>query len=114
MLEKGDTMETKQREPELKHADMMAETVRYVEAIPGENSRCLVPSRSSTIPWLVDVDSYNGTGECACQDFKCNHEPYLSGKKGAEGYSPKRRCFHIIVALEYFHLLAVESRKTAT
>lgn len=66
-------------------AELIAEAVRYCQPIPGEAGRVLVSSRSSNIPHLVDVDSYDGTGECRCRDFECNHEPYLSGKRAAEG-----------------------------
>lgn len=90
--------------------EQLKASVKGCEQIMGEHGRVFVPSRSRTTPWLVDVDDYSGTGSCRCEDFLCNHEPYLSGKRAAEGYSPKRRCFHITVAIEYLHVLAALRR----
>ena len=90
--------------------DLLADAVQYCQSIDGEAGRVFVPSRTSAIPYLVDVDEYDGSGRCACRDFECNHEPYLSGKYAAEGYSPKRRCFHIAVAIEYLHLMDARRR----
>ena len=92
----------------------IAEAVHHVEPIPGEPMRFFVRSRSRKTPWLVDIDEYDGTGQCRCEDFTCNQEPFLNGKKASEGHSPDRRCFHIKVAIEYRHLLDVFSRKLAT
>lgn len=92
------------RLPELRHADLIAETVPLCQLYQGEAGRVMVPSRTQSEPWVVDAFEYSCTGSCACLDFTCNHEPWLSGKKGNEGYSPKRRCFHIVCAIEYLHL----------
>ena len=90
--------------------ELIADAVPYCQPVEGEPGRVFVPSRSRKGPWLVDVDEYNGTGRCMCEDFTCNHEPHLSGKYAAEGYSPKRRCFHIAVAIEYLHWSAAKMR----
>ena len=90
--------------------ELIADAVPYCQPVEGELGRVFVPSRSRSGPWLVDVDEYEGTGACRCEDFTCNHEPYLSGKYATEGYSPKRRCFHIAVAIEYFHWMNAKYR----
>lgn len=91
-------------------AEQIADAVPYCRSVEGEPGRVFVPSRSRKGPWLVDTDEYSGSGNCMCEDFTCNHEPYLSGKRASEGYSPKRRCFHIIVAIEYLHKLDADRR----
>ena len=96
--------------PVLNYYEQLKIAVAGCHQIPGEDGRVFVPSRSRTTPWLVDVDEYNGVGQCRCEDFICNHEPYLSGKRAAEGYSPMRRCLHINAAIEYLHLIGVRRR----
>ncbi len=75
--------------------------------------RFLVPSRQpGEPPYLVELDSYNGNGQCICKDFTMNIEKYLK-----QGTSPEKavadghrkvpawgtvedslRCFHVHVA----------------
>jgi hypothetical protein len=64
--------------------------------------RLHVPSRSTDNLYLVDLDEYDGTGQCGCRDFETRHQPYLNGSKASEGYSPERRCWHLIVAFHWF------------
>ncbi len=91
-------------------AAQIADAVQYCQPIVGEPGRCFVPSRSAQTPWLVDVDSYEGTGQCGCPDFTMRHEPYLNGSKSHEGYNPARRCLHIWIAVEFLHLQAARQR----
>ena len=96
---------------QLTRAEQIADAVPYCRQMPGENGRVFVPSRhANQPPYLCDVDEHDGTGWCPCRDFETRHQPYLNGKHATEGYSPKRRCFHIEVAIEYLHKLDADRR----
>jgi len=74
-----------------------------VTPIRGELKRFFVDSeRPGQHPYLVDLDSYDGNGECACDNFRIR----LVSKVQTEARKPKNqrwpmRCKHIKWAREY-------------
>jgi len=44
-----------------------------------EKNRWLVPSQSNPTdpPYLVDMDEYDGVGQCSCEDFRYRKQPFL-------------------------------------
>lgn len=71
-----------------------------VEHVPGENLvRFLVRSQSRKRDHLVDIESYGGNGQCACENFRFNFEPELS--RGVKAVGNELRCVHIKAARRY-------------
>jgi hypothetical protein len=75
------------------------ETLKAVP-IPGEALRYWVESSKKGQPWVVDLSSNGGNGECICPDFLCRREPALKG--GAEPMTRHTCCKHIIAARREF------------
>lgn len=73
-----------------------------VAPIPGELFRFYVESR--TRKWiefrhLVDLEAYNGAGQCSCEHYQFSCEPKLARGRAP---SPALRCAHIRAARAYF------------
>lgn len=55
-------------------------------------------SRPTQKPWVVDLEAYNWSGACDCEDFHFSREPDLkAGAKAGDDY----RCYHILVCRSY-------------
>jgi hypothetical protein len=67
--------------------------VRAIEPIAGEKYRFHVPSDTlGAYPYLVDLESHFGEGECACNDFQIAR---LKLRKVGEVDMMKRLCKHL-------------------
>lgn len=85
-----------------------------VTPIRGEYKRFFVDSeRPGKPPYLVDLDSYDGNGECRCKNFTVKCEPQAK----AQLTLPKNqrwpmRCKHIKWAREYLLDLFLDNLRT--
>ena len=70
----------------------------HVIPIPFEPFRFHVASESEpAYPHLVDLEAFDGVGQCSCEDFVYRKQSRLErGERGAE-----YRCGHILAAREF-------------
>lgn len=72
--------------------------------------RILVESESRNVEHLVELDAFDWTGRCACEDFQFRCLPDL--EKGVR--DPSLRCKHIKIAAEWLYekLTTNETKKS--
>src|SRR3954469_5681932 len=85
-----------------------------VTPVRGEATRFFVDSeRAGKHPYLVDLQSFDGNGECACDNFRIR----LESRARQEARKPKNqrwpmRCKHIKWAREYILDLFLDALRT--
>lgn len=73
---------------------MPRDLTHEVVPIPGERWCYHVRSRSGQPPYRVDLEAYDGNGECACKHFACRFAPDLVRGINRDWL----RCYHILRA----------------
>lgn len=74
--------------------------MQWVSPIDGEPLRYRVLSRKDrTRSYLVDLEEFDGNGQCDCEHFTYRMKPLLD--RGALS-SPETRCYHIQLARRFF------------
>lgn len=90
--------------------------------VDGEPFRYWAESDSGENPYLVDLASYHGNGECGCMDFETRMRGVLEGREEMEPglrdrlrKNDPRRCKHILRCREWQldHDIAEANRREA-
>lgn len=79
---------------------------------PFDRNSFHVSSESGELPYLVDLEEFDGNGKCDCMDFKCKLEPQIDD--GRTIRKPKQRlaCKHIRFVLQVLeHSMKYEQAK---
>jgi len=80
---------------------------RQLTPIAGEPNRFHVESDSPTAePYLVDLESYGGNGECSCIDFQVHQNKVAEITQSGSHFF---RCKHLETAFHWKALVAVRA-----
>lgn len=70
--------------------------------IEGEPARFFVGSESGEPDYLVDIDEFNGFGQCDCLHFQCKIAPKL------DKHDPAKPCKHIVAVRNHIKQQATQ------